>query len=207
MARTPLLTWATDRYHWIARVVLSVVVVVELLGGLKLLPLRAEFTWKGLLLQSVAALVGFEVLSWLVRRYQLSYVVGVPALAFALLITFDAVGDIGHLYGAFTWYDQVAHTFGGFVAGLAATSTLAAVHSKLRGPERLVHLELFFSGVAFAAMLATLYEITEYTEDLLTGSHRLGDGFDTANDLVLGMAGGLVAAALVVWLPKLRFTR
>jgi hypothetical protein len=78
------------------------------------------------------------------------------------------------------------------VAGLAATSTLAAVHSRLRGPERLVHLELFFSGVAFATMLATLYEVTEYTEDFITGSHRLGDGFDTVNDLVLGMVGGLL---------------
>lgn len=181
--------------------------MVELLGGLRLLPLRAEFTWKGLLLQSLAAIVVFELLYWIVRRYKLNYVVGYSALAFAVLIAIDAVGDIGHLYGAFMWYDQVVHALGGFVAGLGATSTLTAVHTRLRGPESLMHLELLLSGLAFATMLATLYEITEYAEDYLTGSHRLGDGFDTANDLVLGMLGGLIAATLVVRLPKLRFTR
>ena len=193
--------------HWVARTILATVMSVELLGSFNLLSLDPEFTWKGLLLQSGAILAVFEILGWAVRRYKMDYVVGYSALAAALLIAFDAIGDIQHLYGTFAWFDQAMHTLGGFIAGLTVTSLLAAVNRKNHGSTGITRSELFVGGVTAAATLGLIYELVEYYEDLFTGSHRLGDGFDTAQDLSLDLFGGMLAAFLVVALPRLRFRR
>ena len=41
-------------------------------------------------------------------------------------------------------------------------------------------------------LFAVLYEIEEYSEDFFYGTNRLGDGPDTANDLMLNLIGGAI---------------
>jgi uncharacterized membrane protein YjdF len=54
-----------------------------------------------------------------------------------------------------------------------------------------------FMAYMTSVLFAVLYEMQEYLEDVFSGSHRLGDGPDTANDLLLNLIGGLVTVLLV----------
>ncbi|MFO0702548.1 MAG: hypothetical protein U0514_01565 [Candidatus Andersenbacteria bacterium] len=194
-----------DPLHWLARAVLVVLIVTEALGQAHVLTLQPQFTWSGLLWQAVAALLAFEVLAWLDRRFDLRLNVGGIALLFAVLTAADATGDILHWYEHLSWFDQVMHFSGGVMAGWATTSAYLAARARHAGaPTR---PEIIITGASFAALLGVLYELSEYYGDLLTGSHRLGDGFDTANDLSLDLYGGLLAAVVLAFVPRLRLVR
>jgi len=52
-----------------------------------------------------------------------------------------------------------------------------------------------------------MYEIEEYLEDYFTGSHRLGDGLDTAEDLMFNIVGGLVVLSIIVIYLKIKEKR
>lgn len=187
---------------WPARVGFAALFVVEVLGAANVLPITPEFTWKGMLLQLVVIWATFEFVRWLVDRHSLDMSVGFVGQLVLLQTVADAVGDMAHLYARFIWYDQILHMIGGFLAAVVATGLLRAVHEK-RDHKLFPRAEVLVGGFSIAVVCTVLYEAEEYLEDLLTGSHRLGDGFDTANDLVLGLFGALLAALLVVVLPKL----
>jgi hypothetical protein len=194
---------------WPARVILAILIIVEVLAATGVLPLQTEFTWKGLLLQSIIVLLFTEAINKYVERKKLDIAIGPGALLFALQITADATGDLGHLYSRFVWFDQLLHFTGGFVITFMTTGIYRALFERQKVVP-LPRTEIVLSGLGVGMICATLYEIEEYLEDLLTGSHRLGNGFDTADDLASDLLGGLLAAVLVIGLPKLttrRYTR
>lgn len=63
--------------------------------------------------------------------------------------------------------------------------------------------ETYIIGFSLSVVIQVVYELEEYVEDLLTGSNRLGDGFDTANDLMLGLFGAMLGALVILKLPIL----
>ncbi len=186
---------------WPARIILIWLISLEIMGGLQIIPLQTEFTWKGLLLQSVVALIGLEILERVVQKNKLDLSVGILGLFLTGQIVIDAFGDMFHWYGRFSGYDQLLHFTGGFVFALITTGFVRAYFKKKR--TRLLKREVAFFGLSVAALGTILYEAEEYLEDVLTGSQRLGNGFDTADDLLLGVIGAALAAAMVVALPKL----
>ncbi len=98
------------------------------------------------------------------------------------------------------------HFFGGFAVVFIATGLIQAVHTVKR-KNQIHKAEIFLYGLAVGTLGSVFYEIEEYLEDILTGSNRLGDGFDTANDLALGILGGILAAILILKFPKLSISR
>jgi uncharacterized membrane protein YjdF len=186
---------------WPARLIISATLLIELLGAANILPIRPEFTWFGMILQSSVALLMFELLGWFIRKHKINYPVGLAALLFAILIVADASGDMAHLYSQFEWYDALLHFLGGFATAVLTAGFMIAVHD-LKRPTKTRMIEVFLGSTSLSVMAQVLYEMEEYYEDLITGSHRLGDGFDTVNDLSLALYGALLASALVLWLQK-----
>jgi hypothetical protein len=191
---------------WPTRIGFSLLLLVELLGATGVLPITPEFTWKGMLLQSLFVWGSLEFVGYLIPRHKLRMSVGFVALIVMAQSAADAIGDMGHLYGRFEWYDQILHLTGGFTISLMTTALFYSLHQRYRR-KALTLAEIFFEGFSLSVVFQVIYEFEEYFEDLLTGSHRLGDAFDTVNDLTLGLFGALLAALLIIKLPRLTSKR
>ncbi|MFH0830831.1 MAG: hypothetical protein V1895_02115 [Parcubacteria group bacterium] len=191
---------------WPTRVGFTILLLVELLGAGGVLPIKPEFTWKGMILQSVAIWAFLELVRYLIDRHDFNMSLGPGALLVLIQTAVDAVGDMGHLYGRFEWYDQILHFSGGLMVAIVATALFRAIHEK-QNHTIFPRAEIMVGGFGVAMAAQVLYEAEEYLEDVLTGSQRLGDGFDTANDLVLGLFGAVLGALIVVVLPKLTAKR
>jgi len=191
---------------WPARIIFGLILSVEVLGVAGILPIEPEFTWFGMILQVLVAFAGFELLGWFVRSKKIGYPIGAAAFLFALLVVADASGDMAGLYGQFAWYDAVLHFMGGFATAIVTAGFMIAVHD-LKKPSKTRLVEVFLGSSGIAVMAQVLYEMEEYYEDLLTGSQRLGDGFDTVSDLSLALYGALIASAIILWLQKRRVSR
>jgi hypothetical protein len=191
---------------WPARIILVTIIVVEALAALDIVPIETQFTWKGLIMQSVVVLILIEAANKYIERKKFDIAIGPGAFLVTLQIAVDATGDMAHLYARFIWFDQLLHFTGGFVISFITTGMYRALFEKQR-VKPLPRGEIIVSGLGVGMIGAMIYEGEEYLEDLLTGSNRLGDGFDTADDIVFDLLGGLLAAVLVVGLPKLTTRR
>jgi hypothetical protein len=174
--------------------------VFELLNWQGVLRFALDFTWKGLVMTAGFTWLALEIVSWLLYKKagrSLSWYVFMIAL---VSISVDALGDINHWYSGFSWYDQMAHMVGGGTAALAAFS----LYWELVKSGKIVMGKKFagFLAVATAGFLGTFYEMEEYLEDVFTGSHRLGDGPDTANDIMMNTIGAIIMVMVVVLLTR-----
>jgi len=191
------------------RLLLAGLVLFELLNEFGILHYTLDFTWFGLAITSIIAWVVLEFSSYSLKKACLpanglsrrQWQAGGKAMNFWAIMTavavvyVDALGDILHFYGRFGWYDQLAH----FAGGAAVAGLIFNVVWQLCSCQkiRLGNLGIGFITIASTAFVCALYEIEEYLEDFFTGSHRLGDGPDTANDLMLGILGAITMVVLI----------
>jgi hypothetical protein len=184
----------------IARFAFGAWILIEVLSWAKVLPLTLEFTWLGLVLTASLAWSALEIISWRLRKVGArSLWAGTFIVALISQCT-DAFGDIFCFYGTYSWYDQLAHLVGGAAVALIFFDLLTSLHAAKR-----LQLGLAFRGflsVLGSMALGSLYELEEYGEDVIFGSHRLGDAFDTGNDLLLNTFGSVLLILLVVWFRR-----
>lgn len=173
----------------------------------RLFHFSVDFTWIGLLITSLGVLLlltGFD--RWFKRHgADLHWSVWLLTL---LLVGVDAFADFAHLYSRWSWFDQFDHFGGGFI-GFIIFHSMAMVLKRTREWR---HPRWFDAVAALGAVtiLGNLYEIEEYFEDVISLTHRLGDGPDTANDLLMNLLGGLMALFLFFaaeWLRKKRLAK
>ena len=180
----------------IARLAFGAWILVEILSWAEVLPLTLEFTWLGLILTAGFVWVSLEIISWQLRKHGARYLWGITYLGALFSVCADAFGDIFRFYGNFFWYDQAAHSIGGAVVALIAFNLLTALYQSGK-----IVLPIKGRGVisvAIAMAMGAFYEIEEYLEDVFFHSHRLGDGFDTANDLLCNTFGAVVIIIILV---------
>src|SRR3972149_8618066 len=115
---------------WPARLILGVVIFVEVFAAAGVLPIETEFTWKGLLLQSIVILAVLEFMNMYAQKKRLDIAVGPGALILALQVATDATGDMAHFYGRFVWFDQLMHFTGGVPVSFFATGIYKALFEK-----------------------------------------------------------------------------
>ncbi|MDO8583979.1 MAG: hypothetical protein Q7R83_02250 [bacterium] len=167
------------------RILLAILILVELAGYLNFI-FKPVFTWFGLLITASVIIAGIEAVNlWVKRRGSpdgLSWIVW--ALA-SLSLYVDVFGDLFHGYARWVWYDQMAHTVGGFVVFTILYLTMRAFRKTDARPLVL--------PATMTIALGILYELEEYLEDLFTGSHRSGGTGDTANDFLCNLVGLFVA--------------
>jgi len=181
----------------LSRFLIAALIVFELLNQFKILRFPLTFTWLGLILTGAGAWFLIELISLFNKK-----AVGRPVYGLAMLVAtaglyLDAGGDVFLLFVKYGWYDQVAH----FIGGAAAAGI---IYSLTKGLDDCGRIKVGDFGEAFFAwttanFLGAVYEIAEYAEDFFTGSHRLGDAFDTANDMLLNLTGSFSILAVFLF--------
>lgn len=177
----------------ISRLLLGILLLFELSNQFGLLHFTLDFTWFGLVITGAVIWLFVEGASYILEKRSGRPIPGIIFLLVLVAVYVDALGDILHFYGRFYWYDEVAHLIGG---ATAAGILFFMVWTSLRHKIKALGISLFSLGIS--SFLGVLYEIEEYLEDLLTGSHRLGDGPDTASDLLFNTLGALFVIGLMV---------
>ncbi|MBU0731792.1 hypothetical protein KKC88_02830 [Patescibacteria group bacterium] len=179
----------------IFRILISILILFELLNFFKILNFELEFTWLGLVITSCVTWLIIELLNSWFRKITKKQLPLWGLLIIIVLLYLDALADMFHFYSAFSWYDQFLH----FASGIAIAANLLYVFWELQ------KAKVFKMGLVgtttltlcVSVMFGVLYEWEEYFEDLIFGSNRLGDGRDTANDLMLCFLGGIIVFAAV----------
>ena len=183
----------------LARLLILALIIFEFLNLFGILKFTLDFSWLGLIVTSLGTFAIIEAVYY--GFWKRGF--GLPVLPYyfiAFSLWFDAVGDIGHYYGRVEWYDQVAHILG----GAAVMSVALGIFSKYREKYKMPLLAMILICLAFTALLGDLYEIEEYLEDALYHGRqvRLGNGPDTANDLMLNLLGGALTGIIYLTLRK-----
>lgn len=156
----------------------------EILCWLGWLPIQTYYTEFGLVIMNVFIWCVFEwkrPAPW-------------AALPGVICIYFDAIGDYTHWYATYQYYDVWMHGLGG-----ASTALFIYYWYSQTLLGKLPRSVVLWLALATAMAFGSLYEIEEYLEDVITGSYRLGDGFDTANDMFMNTTGAILVL-LLAWL-------
>ncbi|MBI2482745.1 hypothetical protein HYV74_01040 [Candidatus Uhrbacteria bacterium] len=177
-----------------ARGIFALLLVFEGIGLLGAFRYPIAFTWIGLF-TTLVVVWGFLELSefFLLATYGYRY----PAIVWPIAVVgvmVDALGDILRLYVQWSWYDQVAHLIGSTLATLVLGlwSDRAQWYGRASP-----HAPRMLSVVTLGITAGVLYELEEYAEDVLFHTNRLGDGPDTANDLLMNVMGAVLAVAVL----------
>jgi hypothetical protein len=185
------------------RILILILISFEFLNLVGVLKFTLDFSWLGLLVTSTGTLVGIEAIYHGMRKKNF-YLSGLPYFLVALGLWLDATGDILHLYGRIEIYDRFMHLVGGGIIMAVALSIFSLFQKKYALPLFLI-LTL---SLGSTAILGDLYEIEEYLEDKLYHGRqvRLGDGPDTADDLMWNLTGGVLAGAVYILVRKKSLT-
>lgn len=177
----------------IASVIFLGLFLFELANLLGILTFNVEYTWRGRVFSTAFVFCEAALLDWILQKYAHIRLHGMVWFAVIVLILVDFFGDVSNLYARWSWYDQVAH----FLGGPILVGTFVCVYEDLAPILKWNHPRYVTTGMAYGTSLlfAVLYEMQEYIEDIIFHSNRLGDGVDTANDLLMNLIGGLVTIA------------
>jgi len=183
----------------LARILLLSLIGFESLNFLGVLPFATYFSWIGLLVTSVGALIVLEVVYYLFRKSRV-ILPTLPYIISSISLWFDAFGDVARLYGKFGWYDQAAHIIG----GVAIMSVAIAMFAHYREKHKISLALMLFISISFVGLFGSVYEIEEYLEDRYYHGEqkRLGDGPDTADDLLMNFLGGLAGGAAYAYFSR-----
>ena len=157
---------------------------------------KVDYTWFGRLFSTIAIFGILQLFDWLFHN-KLS--TRLPLAVWTLtgtLLLFDFIGDIFSFYTRWMWYDQVAHFLSGPLVVCSLLITLEAVKTQARW--HVPRSMIYTLALGMSTIFAVLYEIEEYLEDYFFQAHRLGDGPDTVNDLMLNFLGGTALLLCVV---------
>lgn len=179
----------------VSRLAIAGLIIFELLNALGILHFTLDFTWLGLSITAIISWLVIEIASRALKKSCGKTIAGWALLVVTGAIYLDALGDIFHFYGKFEWYDQLAHLAGGAAVAILTFNILWQMSQCEK--IRISPWNIGFFTIAIATLFGALYEIEEYLEDYFTGSHRLGSGFDTANDLMLDILGAITIVSII----------
>lgn len=102
------------------------------------------------------------------------------------------LGAIGNFYEYIHFYDKIVH----FASGLLISSAFAVWYEKLYKKYNI--WEIIFSLTCFNATIAMLWEVFEYTMDLLFDRHVQKGLSDTMTDMIMAVIGGILIAIVYI---------
>ncbi len=168
----------------------------ELLNYTNILSFKVDFTWFGRVVSTFVMFAILRSIDVIFQRKLGTHLQSRVWFIMTFLLFFDFFGDILGLYGKWMYYDQVVH----FLSGPALVTSLILVFERIADRLKWWSPRAVTYGLALGAstIFAVLYEVEEYLEDFFFGTHRLGDGPDTANDLMLNLIGGALLITVFV---------
>ena len=173
-----------------SRLVILGLLVFGFLNMVGILNFSINYTWSGSFIVAFFVLLMVELIAYFNRKKANSDAPAFIFIAAAIGLSLDFIGDKFFLFNELEYYDRIAHFFAGGVLGGGI------IYLFIRALDKAGVIKLDLLGTGFFSWMTInffgiLNELVEYFEDVLTGSHRLGDGFDTADDLFLNMMGSL----------------
>lgn len=171
--------------------------IFELLNYIGILPFTVTYTWLGRWVSTVFVFCVLFFLDYVFKKYAEAELPGIIWFSGLLIIMIDFFGDVLQLYTRWEYYDSIAH----FLNGPLVTGPLIIFFSRVGSALhwRIPHFLVYFLAFSTNVILAVLYEIEEYAEDLFSLSNRLGDGMDTGNDLLMAVWGSCLTIVIVEW--------
>lgn len=172
----------------------------ELLNYFKILNYEVTFTWSGLIITIIMIFIGLQAVIYYTKHNFGISIANRTLLVVVIGIYLDVISDMFDLYDRFIWFDQAVH----FNAGILITIILFWFISRIEAtnkiylPQKLKYLFIFCANLT----LGVTYEMEEYLEDYFTGSNRLGDGPDTANDLLMAGTAGIITLIIIHFIAK-----
>lgn len=168
-------------------------IVFEFLNLVEIFHFPLDFSWFGLMITAISVWLIGELM--VVKLKKEKYLATVLGLSF-LVVFLDALGDVCFFYFHFGLYDRILH----FIAG-GVIAYLIFILTKDLFKDVRIHL-IFI--IALSNLFGVLYEIEEYLEDVFIHKRplRLGDGPDTADDLLMNLLGAILIALIIYFLRK-----
>ncbi|MBI4280843.1 hypothetical protein HY628_01435 [Candidatus Uhrbacteria bacterium] len=176
-------------FLWLIRLAFLGLLTFEGANYIRLLHFTIDYTWFGLLITSLVVLVGLELLTKFLQKFEGAALHWSIWLLAFVMVASDAFGDLFHWYSRWSWYDQINHFSGSAVA--TAILLVIFLSCRARFAWRFPDFLLGFLALGGASFLGAVYEIEEYLEDFFNLTNRLGDGPDTGNDLFMNTVGSL----------------
>ena len=196
---------------YLLRALFAAVLLFEFANWAGILRFTLTFSWFGLI---VTAAVLWAIVEFLWRKLGELHAYRKGWLLFVIVLSLmiDLLGDLFRWYETFPWYDQLAHFLGGVSVAIAVVIVLRAANIL---PDVSVQPHLSFAMqllivMAFVTLFGVIYELEEYAETVWLQNNRLGDVFDTMDDILLNMLGGIAGATLAlrnVHQPITRFVK
>ncbi|MBP6944749.1 hypothetical protein KBD61_00180 [Patescibacteria group bacterium] len=185
-----------------AYTILGGLVLFDALNFFQVLPYKVEFTLFGRIVSTGGAFLALAIADALFKKHIGRALPGIARVSFALIIIGDFFGDVFHFYGSWDRYDQAIHFLSGpfLVAPLIALLGMIKNAKQWRVPDGILYL----LALGINVTIAVLYEVEEYLEDFFTLSQRLGDGPDTANDMMVNLIGGAGCILAILAYKKIK---
>ena len=167
----------------VLRIFAPLLIIFEILNYIRVFKFEVDFTWIGLIISAFGLWALLEVANYYsLKKIKQKLPIFISIIGLIMLYL-DAFGDMLHFYSTFIWYDQLMHFVGGAVMGIC----IYYVFYKFRQVKifKTGNLGISILTVCLATSIGVVYEWEEYFEDVINATNRLGDGFDTANDMML----------------------
>lgn len=178
-------------------VIIIILFFAEFLGALGLYGEDVKLlVWTGLLASSGFALLLYGGIELAGRRYGFVLPACYPLFFAVAVLYVDAAGNIGGWYDMYSWFDEVMHVLGG--AAVAAVGLAIAWGSEYWRGDAVIRGVMRLTVLGVVAVTGIMFEGIEFMIDEIFGQKFwLGDAVDTLTDLLLNLAGAVVAITLL----------
>lgn len=153
--------------------------------------IEGEMVW---VLAGLFTLALAFVPSLLRKNYSISIPWLLEFLIFFALFLHTAGGVLG-LYGKFEWWDTMTHFVSTFMLAVVALTVIYMMHTYWAGLTMDIRAIMVFT-IFIAAFLGAIWEIMEWSTDQIFGTSEQNGLDDTMKDLVMDLAGAMIAAML-----------
>lgn len=166
---------------------------------------QITFSWQGLILTVAMVWALLEIVFYQLQKKGINISWATFAIAF-LSLSLDAFGDMYNWYSVYSpWFDKFAHFFGGAAAAVIFYDIFRNI--KIKNPVAFSYGWMMLLVLLLSFFVGFGYEYLEYAEDVFYWggkSVRLGDAYDTVDDMRMNLIGSIVA---IMFLHKLRFKK
>lgn len=126
-------------------------------------------------------------------------------IALASFVFFNLyLGSLHNYYEQFAWFDGVSHFLSGILLGMVGFVLIYLLNER---DSKALHLSPGFISlfaVTFSLAVSVVWEIYEYTIDLLLGFNMQNNSLpDTMGDFIVNFAGAVIVAIFgYIWMKK-----
>jgi len=167
----------------VLRIFTPLLIIFEILNYIRVFKFEVDFTWIGLIISAFGMWALLEIANYYSLKHLKQKLPVFMSILGLIMLYLDAFGDMLHFYSTYIWYDQLMHFTGGAVMGIAIYYFFYKIRQKKIF--KTGNLGISILTVCLATSIGVVYEWEEYFEDVINATNRLGDGFDTANDMML----------------------